>query len=472
VLAIDALPHDPGARDEDPSYAREVIEAADVLLAADADVEWTELSAARTRLWEALTLVAPSTLAALHYRVTSAEHTGGVENVVCFGELVFLAVLRVTWLQVHTRAPSATRVADLRALPPSIVSSALYLDRAVEEFSLSELMATLQTMRTAFVEIAYTDDLLVLVELVEITAARMIFETASSDVFDLEPPLVRHCGAEPIDDEFCITTETIRMIWPSLIGFHRRIIETRCFLEENVDAPPCDPARVRRLREWFHERAAGDACREPSHTLRRVFVSMHLGPGDRELHRLQYPQVTTSDAGIVSRTLGDARMSDVNKRSGFSPAVCIRDQLVLDAPTNVPESLELGVCMYDVMESWTQGTPGCPWALHYARVEVLMDPDEVQRISVDYPLVVQLFNAWQLVFQRRVYWHNNAAAAIVHWLELLDESRRGGWRSESPAYRAAVASPVYGDLVRRVLFPPPPPRAPIVAADPRVVEQQ
>lgn len=460
--ALVALPADPGARDEDPYYARQLIESAAILVdTPPAQPHYADLSEARAMLWREVVLTSPTTLASLHYRVLNEDTaTGAGGGVVCFGELVFLATLRVTWLMTHDRPASTRTVADLASLPPTIVSAALRSARPIEEFSLAELMETLQTLRTAFVELPFSEDLVDLVEMLEVCAARMVFETATADILDLEPPLVRHCGVDPSDDEFAITGETLRMLWPSFVGFHRRLIETRCLVGENVDSPPPRHAdRLRRARAWFIERAASDTCREASVTLRRAFVTMHMRPGDRELHRLQFPQVTTSDAGVVARSLGDTRMSDVNKRAGLSPAVCVREQLSPDGGAET-ESLELGVCLYDILETWTQGAPGCSWAHHYARVEVLMDVDEVQRTSRDYPLVVQLFNAWQVVFRDRVYWHNSAVASVVHWLEMMESARDGDWKSASPVYRAAMASAVYTDLSRRVIHgrveaPPP-----------------
>jgi hypothetical protein len=406
--ALYDMPADPGTAHQDPWPMTRFIAAVGELIDAGPDDDGSAPDA-RSALWTALAQVASNTLSAQNVPADS-------DRPVCVGELGALAALRMTWLR-------------LVPLPP---------------LAMSALVRRLQVLRTAFMEEAYTPALLDTVEELECAVARMLYESGTRTLFDLDPPLCRRVRADD-DTEWTAGAEFVRLAWPPLVGFHRRLLHTRCLLPENDDAPVVDEAACARLRLWLLRRAEQTVYRDPSPSLLRLLVRAHMRPGDRELYRLQHPAVTTSDAGIVAASLGDTRMSDINRRAGLSPSACIRAQLPAAPPT---ESLELGLCIHDFLGMVTQGIPGGAWAEYYSQTELELDADRMQRLTIDYPMVVQVFNHWQLADNGVLSWYNCAVAAIAEWLRCLDMR---GEHSLSPEWRAAYHAPLYRSLIAYVV---------------------
>ena len=410
------LPADPVRAGIDPWLVVRTVDAATVIIElTESDVDW---GTAREQLWRALVISNASALSAQYY-ARDCEHP------MCVGELAVLALLRIVWLaRDAVDAPNR---------------------------SMCELIDALQLTRTAFIERTFSDELVGHVELLEHNAARMLFETGTRGTFDLDGGLCR--PAPRGVDEWMATPAFLQMVWPTLLGFQRSLLEARCLLPNNDDDPPRDPAAAARLRQWLLRRSEQTVYRDAAPSLKRLLIRLHMRPGDRELYRLQHPMVTASDAGIVAASLGDTRMASINTRMYLSPSSCIRDQLM--APP--PETVELGLCVHDFLDMLTQGSPGCEWSRNYGRIDVEMDADEVQRLSSAHPFVVRLFNAWQLVYDNHVYWYNSIIDALVAWLRVLMAI---GPNSLSPTFRAAAAAPLFCELVDFVVAGREPARAP------------
>lgn len=419
VTALAALSPAPGARTEDPWQLGTLVDALGtlILLAPDAPGDPRD---ARAAVWRALVLAPSEALSAQNF---SAARTG---RPIVLGELGVLAVLRLTWIR----------------LP------ALALDERIDAAGgacVSELVPALQALRTDYSTLAYGDSLLDRTEMLECAAARMIFATGTRDIFDVGEPLCTRVG----DDEWRAGRELLQIVWPTLLGCQRRLVEARCLLLKNIDEPPVDAPACRRLCTWLVRRSKETTYRDASPSLKAYYIRAHMRPGDRELDRLLHPTVTTSDAGIVAASLGDTRMADINRCLQTSPSAAIRAELDTPEPAQ-PESLVLGFCLYDFLEMISQDVPGCSWARFYARPELDLDTDEVQRTSLDVPLVVQVFNHWQLAHGGSLFWYNSAVAAIVEWLRLLDAPEPGEFAP--PTWLAARRAPLFRALADWVLY--------------------
>jgi len=205
-----------------------------------------------------------------------------------------------------------------------------------------------------------------------------------------------------------------------------------------------------RLRTWLVRRAEETAYADASPSLKRI-VPLFTRPGDRELFRLEHPTVTTSDTGIVNASVGDVRMADFNRRMYRSPSVSIREQ------TGTNENIDFGLCVHDFLDMITRASPGCEWARYFGRIDNDMNADEVQRMSVEYPFVIYMFNGWQLAYRGCVYWYNSIVDAFTRWLHILAVDGR-----DSPAvpFAAAFRASIYAELMRFVVHA----QEPVVAA--------
>lgn len=446
------LPLEPGRPNGDPSAVCCFVDMATIIIEAalptpaiegDGDIE-RELADARAQLWRALIQLPSETLSAQY---VSAAPTGSTHGV-CLGELGALAALRMVWLLARHQPALATHTV-------TAIQWTGDTSRPVLASSMGEIADALQTTRTAFIEQPYSDELVGLVELLEMAAARLLFESGTRGLFDLDDTLCR--PVPRADGEWIATPAFLQMVWPTLLGFQRFLGEARCLMPKNIDQPLRHPEAAARLRQWLRCRADEVVYSDASPTLKRLLMRCHLRPGDRELYRLQHPMTTASDLAIVAASMGNTRMADINGRMHLSPSACIRRDLY-----EAVETTELGLCIYDLLDMLTRGSPGCEWALHYARIDVDMAVDaveHVQRCSDVCPFVVRLFNGWQLVYAGAVHWFNSSIDAIVAWLRVLAAD---GAASALPTVRAAAASSFYRELMADV-FESGPRRAPPAA---------
>jgi hypothetical protein len=160
--------------------------------------------------------------------------------------------------------------------------------------------------------------------------------------------------------------------------------------------------------------------------MRECYMMMHARPGDKELYMLTKPGASTSDAGIVASTLGDARVKAVNASMSLTPITGVRAWLEAPPPPAGepvrPEPASFGLCMHDLLRMTTDHVPGGQWADHYSRrahdVASAAGREEAREMSMWRPMLVQLHNHWQLLYARRVYWYNSALHAYAAWCRL------------------------------------------------------
>jgi len=443
---LPTLPADPGRSNTDPWTVCRIIDStAAILECSDTTLSADDLRVAREQLWRALAVTLPDTLSAQNYSNDS-------DYPVCIGELVVLATLRITALLRPHAAVDAIRV-------ESIAWSA-NCARPVLSASMRDVIDALQITRTAFSEQLYNADLVGLVELLEFVCARLVHETGTRGIFDLDDI---YCRPVPgATDEWMATPTFLQIVWPTLLGFQRRLIEARCLLGDNNDAPPRDADAAARMREWLTRQSERTSFRDVAPSLKRLVMKLHVRPGDRELYRLQFPTVTATDAGIVAKSVGEAYMAGINAHMHAIPATVIRREIHLGER----DTLEFAICAHDFFDMLSRSSPGCEWALYFGRFEVEMDVDEVQRMSSMQPYLVYMFNGWQLAYDGCVYWYNSFIDALVAWLRLLDEAisidnmiAAGGAhpdviehaKARTPAFAAAARADFYREIVRYVV---------------------
>lgn len=438
-VALRNVPRDPSDLHQDPTPLRHLVKAASTLVAMETtDMTLEQIKESRTHVWTELGTVPSETLSAQNYTPTSKRLPP-----VCLGTVCFLAVMRLTWLQMEcTVQPDVTSVQHLDFCTRHRLSCADPA-RPIVDYSMSELVTCVQVLRTAFTQLPFHTQLVELIELCEMACARMLFETGNDRVFDIRDGDVR---TEVEAGEYVATNQFHCMMWPSFIGFHRRLLVRR-LLPTNVDEPPVDDDAMLRLCRWIEAKSREVVYQDASPSLKRYFVRMHLRPGDREINQMQKPGVTVSDAGVVADTLADTRMAQINPKTNLSPAECIKQQLPAWSYAHQPEPVELGFCLYDFFEMITQDMPGCGWNRYYARLELAVEMEEVQRVTRDRPMIVQLFSHWQVVFDNRIYWFNSVIASITFWLFLMSQAQQKRWISHSQEYNAACRSNIYTELV-------------------------
>jgi hypothetical protein len=439
----------------------------------DRHPDLAQLCETRLELWQLVASCHTDFLCQYHYD-DGDDGTGGR---FCFGELLFGALCRADVeivLSGHVDMTVSAEQIEYCVDRALIVETARGLPFV--RYSPAQIVDALDVLRNAFYQCHYDDGLQRYVELLEMAAAWTLYCERPFDAtqqYDTDRVLVSdtllsdHVVGTRYDDPvyeranatFCSA------VWPTLLGAHRLIIGARDIGDANVDVHQTDMAAAELVPDADAVRArvrsllavcASNHYIDASVSLREHHMVAHMRPGDREVHKLAHPSTSKSDGGIVSDSLGDARMKLINAELQLSPMDGVRRHLeALQAADAGPTGMRLrgrepiwfGACLHDLLDMVTQGAPGNEWAEHYSRraSDVRADPREMLFASQQRPLVVQLFNHWQLVYDRRVYWFDSALLSYVAWWQL----RQTHARIEPFAHCALFSCPIASCFVLR-----------------------
>lgn len=458
------------------------------------------LSPERTSFWRK-TLWTSMVQCRLEFMCRLYEAPFSSEKQFCFGSLLFSVILRLDFqilqnLQAGSaRRPSSGNFLNLRAQDmPYCVANRL-CPRAdagpILDYSMVDLMTAIRQVRHAFTDCVYSPELLTYVELLELCASRFANMSGTLGMFDarefrVEEPVAEdeaRFGAGAHRVLYSASGVFLDVMWPNFLGMHRRVIYRRAILELCVDDDNLNIAQGMRdaeiIRDFILKLCQTFSFSDTSPTLKRCLLVTYLRPGEREFNALIEPGSTRSDAGLVSQSLGPARVVNIQANSRYTPVAGIKlyyapgsgtanPTLSNGAPSTsssaaaaFPESdldedpllaryepIPFGYCIHDFLKMSTDASPGAGWAQYYARCEIDIDadPSNLQRLSNKYPMVCQLFNAWQLVYRGVIYWFNSLTMSLAAWLRLLALQMRQ-LHSVDPNYVAAVMCRLYRNMI-------------------------
>jgi len=328
----------------------------------------------------------------------------------------------------------------------------------IVDYSQSELLDSLQLVRSACVTCCYSADLVRYVELLEIAAAKHMYTMGNATMFDVAA--LRTTITVPLEAAYVAFGSTMtfcNFIWPCFLEMFRRFVDTRCIIDQCIDMPDLD---VYSVDTSIMDNVAAEIVRvcdeqtytETSPSIRRV-IQYHLRPGERHLWLLSHVGSTISNEGIISEVMGPSYMKVLNESLRPTPAAGVREHL---AKMNhaIPDPLNFSVCMYDMFVMQTDDSAGAEWNEHYCRLE----PDifqtggrgtDIQFRTNNHPMLCQLHNHWQIIFQRRAYWFNSFIAALIFFLRLLRYEMKVRF-SRSPMFSAAAECSFYRRLMRMI----------------------
>ena len=159
-------------------------------------------------------------------------------------------------------------------------------------------------------------------------------------------------------------------------------------------------ALTRQFGRWVREKCVLMVPDGPAERLQRHLLDMSLRPGERDVYAREYPASTNlSDVQFV---LGKYRknefiyLSELKQRT-FAQIIEKELPEQLDPRPAVPESTQLVLCLYELIELHVN-------AAYYSRFNMsryVMFEDQIAQRDTDFvyvrePMIVQLFNHWQV----------------------------------------------------------------------------
>ena len=403
------------------------------------------LSDLRLRLWHEFTVCDINFLCDRHY-----DPESDYKDYFCFGSLIFRAITNLSAMMAKAGCHHTELVAvDMPFCRDN--SLCLQTRTPIANYTPAQLADALLLLRNQIVSCVLDTALVQYVELLEMTISMWLHNIRRVDDVSEEQQdaalgehpqhrntidnslLVNYVAIQDEDQTepvlyHQVTDRFVDLAWASLLGIHRRIMSAQCFghyCEEPLASKPEAHSRawLCAVRDYLLQVCVRNTYVESSQTMKEDYVLLHARPGDRELYMLVKPGSSMSVQGIVSESLGDARVLAINKDITMSPIVGVKthlQSLKRDFSDYSAEPLWFGLCLYDMLSMHTTGDAGASWSQYYARrdPQIRASSEEALFCADNRPILCQLFGHWQLVYRGRVHWYNSALMAYVAWCRL------------------------------------------------------
>jgi hypothetical protein len=404
-----------------------------------------ECAITREELWSAICAVEPEALATEHFSPS------GVGKM-CVGEIGAVAALRLVLLdqarcaQVLTHTATQLYCANADVAPMT----------AVGRYTVGQFIFALQVLRALCTTCCYSQRLVNYCFALECRAAQLLlyeWQGSVHTLLDLRAPSTTPGMFRPNRD-----MQTI--VWTTFCGLNRKLIRAPADVQFVEAAPqPLTPAQLRVLgamRDWMLHKCAQLSTESCASSLAACYSTLSLQPGDRELSRFMNKDPVSSSLYVCARIKDGPEIEKINVMRGLS----VKDVLEQQLPAyklGEPDSLEAGLCLYELLDVLSRSI-GCQDADAFASRFCAPEPvfrermDDVLQFSLYYPMLVQVFNHWQVLYQRKVYVTNSFFKALYLFLNTCEADVLGG-AAAAALSAAEVQNHPHLQVVRQTLSP-------------------
>lgn len=357
--------------------------------------------------------------------------------------------------------------------------------RAIGTYTAAEVLRALHVLRGELTEAVFDVGLYQYCVALEHRVAELLFFGHSAATWDA----IAFCvEVDAMPGTYRASQTFLDTVWTAFRGIYAKIVRCGPLQAQPAPAPPDDAEAAALARLWtlLRQTAAAIGSDEVSSVLRTTYVAQKLRPGDRELHSLAHHGITPNADGIMQATCDPARLSAALAGAALSVGRAIEKAGERHVP-GAPEPQLLSLALFDTVCIATSMS-ACGFGVMFGRPEtaVQADYDSVWRISHRRPMVVQMFNHWQLLHAGQMQRCDSLLRALYHWATTVCSlhDARGDDDDTMDAvsavmldrgfYARLMAAALPGRIVDEPAPPPPPPastdRAAAAAPAPVVIE--
>jgi hypothetical protein len=361
-------------------------------------------------LWRALALSSTEDIA---YRFRSSGLTGDED--LCIGELVSMAAFRLS-----TRSEDARRLAAHTATQLWKPAVDVAPDVAVGCYTASEMSGALLLLRKAVCACAYSDHINHYIGALTRRAAELVLLRWPAQVHDA-PLLRKAVPGQP--QAFECAQEFVVDLWTTLSAVYRRVLFAVSIGLRRQEMPPPDAAEARKLealKAFLLQRVETLKLHQPAAIMKNVYPETQLRPGDTERVRASTQEIMPRPLGIINATSEPARMQRIASAAERALGATILEELRPFAAGQT-EPPVLGLCLCELVEILSNGCGQSSFARAFSVTEPEMfhNGDSIAATLAavrDRPIVVQVFNHWQVAYLSTLYVYNSFLRALLDWL--------------------------------------------------------
>lgn len=369
------------------------------------------------QLWRALALCSVDEIAYCFKSMSLSN------DELCLGQLVSLAALRLV-LQSASAAELARQTAT--KLWKSTVDPAH--DVAVALYTASEMSDALMLLRKECVVCTYCNQISLYLGALAYRAAELVTMRWPDAVHD--KPALR---TEVQPGVFECSSLFVSQMWTTLSAMYRRVLHATAtgLQPQAVEKPSAEEQRdLDKLKAFLLERVRKLKLHKVAYVVRSAYAETQLRPGDMEMTRHTSQEIMPRPLGIIKSTSEPARMEKIAS-AGETP---LGTTLLAELPALVPgspESALLSLCLCELMEVLSNSCGQASFGSAFAVVEpdIFRTGSSLQATIAatdDRPVVLQVFNHWQLGYRSKLYMYNSFLRALLAWLRMVRAEYESG----------------------------------------------
>lgn len=312
----------------------------------------------------------------------------------------------------------------------------------VLKYRMSQFVDAMYQLATAWNKLPYSQRLIYYIELLRIRMGQFINFSHSDKVFDVHA--LRHCVKEPSrecpDGEYQATARMIQDVSPVMMEIFKRTVRFAAYrpatdaLMSSLKGKRNTKFLIKKFGEWITEKIKVMIPEGASEKMGQYLLTMSLRPGERSVYARQFPSGTNlMDEQFI---LGKYRKMEFNylselKQKNF--AVIIEKELpklLRKRPKDCgQESPQLLLCLYELIEMYTK-------AAYFGRMDltdfIVFEVDYEKRqsdfIYVEEPIMVQVFNHFQLYYRGDLYRFDSFILSFLGWLKIMERDYKRNLR--------------------------------------------
>jgi hypothetical protein len=355
-------------------------------------------------------------------------------------------IMKITFCSYLTMEPTVKTYIDSRTASsfPCVVESGMALySQPILEYSLVLLMNAQLVFGRKLVSLIYNEELIGYFELLVYRLSRFYSLDASmyeNDQVNWRVEIPGTPKQRPDDVRYVLAQEFIAVITPWFRGVSLKFSKMRGLVDKDhcysrrelyFVANPRNAfgdgiPRTRcikildtthnRCKEWFSDKAIVMLCTTKSDSVANQFFESCLAPGEREVYKMEKPTESNSATAILVAYRQASAYTDMQN-------ACSRSiKSIFDAELNKePESQLLQLALSEVLDLYMRSIIRGSWhTFRFFESEIGDRYTELTMIALR-PVLVQLFNHFQLLYKGRLYLYNSLKDSLVAWLMIMRE---------------------------------------------------
>lgn len=315
----------------------------------------------------------------------------------------------------------------------SDVSSVTDYKTPVLRYRMSQFVAAVYQLAASWTTLTYSKNLIYYLELLRIRMGQFINLSYGGKVHDVE---ALRAGEAPSikkpDGEYQSSVHLVHIVAPVIADIMKRTVNFASHKMATEDqmrqlkGKRNTKVLIKKFNEWIGKKIKDMIPEGGSEILGRHLLEMNLRPGERAVYSREFP--SGSNLTDVQFIMGRYRRNEFNylselKQKTFAQVIEkeLPKQIKVKLGTCGHESPQLVLCLFELIEMYTKAAYfGRIDITNYIIFETQLESRASDFIYVEEPMIVQVFNYFQVYYRRRLYRFDSFIVSFLMWLKIIE----------------------------------------------------